>query len=95
MRALLGIVFLVSGCVATSSGIQRVGENRFTVSAQMSPFVLSGTENSGITRAKAIDDANAYCISRGAEYAEVTDERISRGESATTIIYFHCSQSSN
>jgi len=93
MRVFLVAVFLlIGGCAATSSGVQRVGENRFTISTQMTPFVLSGTENSGITRAKAIDDANAYCISHGAKYAEITDERISRGESATTIIYFHCSK---
>lgn len=91
MRIFLAAVALtVGGCAATSSGIQRVGENTYTVSTQMSPFVLSGTENSGITRAKAIDDANAFCISKGKEYAEITDEMISRGESATTIIYFRC-----
>ena len=88
---LIFIFAAISGCAAvTSSGIQRIGEDTYTVSAQMSAMVLGGTENSGLTRAKAISEANAYCVSQDSKYAEVTEENITRGESATVIINFKC-----
>lgn len=91
MRFIFAVfIAAISGCAATSSGIQRIGQDTYTVSAQMTPFVLNGTENSGITRSKALADANAYCNSLGSEYAEIIEENISRGESATVIIKFKC-----
>lgn len=82
----------LSGCASvSSSGAQRVGQDEYTITARAGGMVLSGSENSGQARTKAISDANAFCAALGG-YADVHRENIQRGEYATVIIHFRCKQ---
>lgn len=85
------ICLSISGCATvTSSGVQRIGQDIYTVTTSMSGIKISGEENSAKTRTKALSDANAFCVSHGASYAAVAKEDIARNETATAVIYFKC-----
>ena len=87
---LAGLFF--SGCASvSSSGAQRVGHDEYTITTRAGGFVISGSENSGQARTKAISDANTFCAARDG-YADVYGEDIQRGAYATVIIHFRCKQ---
>jgi len=91
--AIITIFMLVGGCATvTSSGVQRMGENIYTITVSMDGLKLAGSENSSKTRTKALKDANNYCSTKSGGYANILKEEISKSETATAILYFNCKQ---
>ncbi len=87
------ISLLIGGCAtATSSGAQRIGENLYTITASMDGVTFASEENSAKTRTKALKEASDFCSSKGGGYANVVKEEVSKGSTATAIVYFNCKQ---
>ena len=88
---MLGLLFAITACSAvTSSGVQLIDKDRYTVTANMKGVKINGEENSALTRSKAMDDANTFCRKKGYRYANVSKEFIERSERATATLYFRC-----
>lgn len=84
-------ILMVTSCATVkSSGVQRIGQDRYTVTVSNEGLKLAGTDNSAKTRTKAINDANAFCQSKGESYADIYQQDIVRNETATAILYFRC-----
>ena len=91
IKLVIVICLAISGCATVaSSGVQRIGQDMYTVTTSMNGLKLAGEENSAKTRTKALSDANAFCANQGGSYAAVTKEDIVRNETATAVIYFKC-----
>mgnify|MGYP006939817749 FL=1 len=83
---------LISGCASpVTSSVQQVGENLYTMSANMDGIKLNNEENSAKTRATALETATNYCIdTQQTNYASIVKENISQGPTATAVIFFNC-----
>ena len=87
----LGFVIFLVGCssVATT-GVQQIGKGKYTVSSTVKGITMATEENSSDTRGSAIWVANKFCVDKGYDYANVIEESVERGRTATSILIFGC-----
>ncbi len=87
----IGCISVLYGCSSVNSlGIQQTGKDRYTVTTNMKGVKFNSEENSALTRAAAVSDANKFCHGKGYSYANILNELVDRGPTASVIIDFTC-----
>ena len=88
---LIATCLIIVGCAtATSSNVQRVGDDIYTITTYMDGLKDLDQENSAKTRIKGLEVANSFCSKLNGKYVDLVKENISKDATATAIIYFRC-----